>query len=50
MVRKLFHITEQQLRKLQELSDETGLSVAEHIRRAVDLYLKQLENDRRINR
>lgn len=42
MIRKIFHITKLQWEKLQKLSAETGLSVAEHVRRAIDLYLENL--------
>jgi len=36
-----WHFTEQQLLALRRKSKETGLSVAELIRRAVDAYLKK---------
>jgi len=39
MKRKLHHLTEQQIKRLKKLSKETGLSVAELIRRAIDEYL-----------
>jgi predicted DNA-binding protein len=35
-----FHLTTDQRAKLRELSERTGLSVAEMIRRAVDAYLE----------
>ena len=31
------------LERLKALSKDTGLSVAEHVRRAIDLYLKKLK-------
>jgi hypothetical protein len=30
-----------QVERLKELSDSTGITVSEHLRRAVDLYLKE---------
>ena len=34
------YITHQQIKKLKELAQKTGLTVAELIRRAIDKYLK----------
>jgi hypothetical protein len=39
MKRVNYHLTEEQIGRLQFLSGKTGLSVAEIIRRAVDEYL-----------
>lgn len=39
MIRKDLYFTESQLKKLQEMSQETGLSVSELIRRAIDFFL-----------
>jgi hypothetical protein len=38
-----FHVllTEAQLAALKKLSEKTGASLAEHVRRAVDAYLKK---------
>lgn len=41
MKRITHHLTEQQIKELQDRSRETGLSVAELIRRAIDEYLKK---------
>jgi hypothetical protein len=41
MIRINLYIAEQQQKRLEELRDETGLSIAELIRRALDLYFKQ---------
>jgi len=41
MIRYAVHLTKVQLEKLQALRDRTGLSVAEHIRRAIDEYLNK---------
>lgn len=41
MKRVDYHLTEKQIVALKTLSRETGLSVAEHIRRAVDGYLNE---------
>ncbi len=40
MIPKLVKFSKQQLSALLSLSKKTGLSVSEHIRRAVDDYLK----------
>jgi predicted DNA-binding protein len=41
-MRKLnFYLPEQVMAALQALSDKTGLTVSEHIRRAIDAYLKK---------
>jgi predicted DNA-binding protein len=39
MKRVNYHLTEEQINRLQSLSGKTGLTVAEIIRRAVDEYL-----------
>jgi predicted DNA-binding protein len=36
-----FYLTEKQYQKLQEISRSTGLTMAEIIRRAMDMYLEQ---------
>lgn len=41
MKRTAVFLKEEQLKKLQRLSEKTGAAVAELIRRAVDGYLKQ---------
>jgi predicted DNA-binding protein len=43
MKRKNFFLTENQIEKLKELADRTGLKASEHIRRAIDSYLEQQE-------
>lgn len=43
MKRKNFHLTGQQIERLEYLAQKTGLTVAEHIRRAIDAYLKPHE-------
>ena len=43
MKRVNYHLTEEEIRRLQVLSINTGLSVAEIIRRAVDEYLDRKE-------
>lgn len=42
MVRINIYITKGQVAQLKKLA-ENGLSISEHIRRAIDLYLAQLE-------
>jgi len=41
MKRVNIHITNQQIVRLKNLADKTGLKVAELIRRAIDVYLKK---------
>ena len=43
MKRVNYHLTEEEITKLQAFSNKTGLSVAEIIRRAVDEYLDRKE-------
>lgn len=45
MIRKDLYFTAQQLKKLEELSLETGLTVSELIRRAVDSFLSKEKKD-----
>lgn len=41
MKRVNYHLTDLQIKKLNEISDNTGISIAELIRRAIDDYLKK---------
>jgi len=41
MKRKNVHLTEAQIKSIQQLSKETGLKPAEIIRRAIDAYIKK---------
>lgn len=41
MKRLNFFLPEQVIHALQALSDRTGITVSEHIRRAIDAYLKK---------
>ena len=41
MKRTALFLEEQQIKKLQKLSEKTGAPVAELIRRAIDRYLKE---------
>jgi predicted DNA-binding protein len=41
MKRTALFLKQEQLKKLQKLSDKTGAPIAELIRRAIDLYLKE---------
>jgi predicted DNA-binding protein len=43
MKRVNYHLTEAEITRLQTLSNKTGLSVAEIIRRAIDEYLDRKE-------
>ena len=47
MKRHNVFLPEQQIDRLTELSEETGLKVAEHIRRAIDTYLASLEEGKK---
>ena len=51
MIRKNMHLTQQQVNMLKSLSQRTGLSVAEIVRRAIDdylLYVNRGENVKKI--
>lgn len=39
MKRKIFHLTDMQIKKLKKLSKSSGLSVAEIVRRAIDEFI-----------
>ncbi len=41
MHRVNFHLADSQIEKLRKLSEKTGLSVAELIRRAIDAYAEE---------
>ncbi|MBW2010149.1 MAG: CopG family transcriptional regulator [Deltaproteobacteria bacterium] len=41
MKRKNIHLTDKQVEQLEKMAKETGLKVAEIIRRALDDYLKK---------
>jgi predicted DNA-binding protein len=43
MIRVNIHLTEKQRETLRNLARATGLSVAEHIRRAIDEYLRRVD-------
>jgi hypothetical protein len=47
MKRVNYHLTEDEIDRLQSFSAKTGLTVAEIIRRAVDEYLDRKENKMR---
>jgi hypothetical protein len=42
----LHHITDKQFLALKKLTIESGLSVAEHLRRAIDVYLAEQERSK----
>ena len=44
MKRTNIHLTVKQIQKLKTVSKESGLTVAELIRRAVDKFLRSIEN------
>ena len=41
MIRVSYHLTPKQLELLRKLSKETGLAVAELIRRAIDMFTEE---------
>jgi len=47
MKRVNYYLTEMQLKKLKEISDDTGLSVSEHIRRAIDFYMEAFDDKKK---
>ena len=50
MKRVTYHLTEDEIGRLQSFSAETGLTVAEIIRRAVDEYLDRNKVPRNLKR
>lgn len=50
MVRTQIQLEEEQYRRLQQIAREEGISMAELVRRGVDLALLQLERTRRWRR
>lgn len=44
MIRTNVHLSDKQLDQLRALSSDTGLTVAEHIRRAIDEYLERQQS------
>jgi len=44
MRRTHVHLTEKQWGRLQSLAGDTGLNVSEHVRRAIDNYLDEVES------
>jgi len=50
MIRVSLHLTEQEIRQLKMVSETTGMSVAEIIRRAVDEHLKKVKRKQNNNR
>jgi hypothetical protein len=47
MKRVNYHLTEKQIKRLQAHAKETGLTVAEIIRRAVDEYFERKETSKK---
>ena len=47
MKRVNYHLTEKQIKRLQDHAKETGLTVAEIIRRAVDEYFDRKESSKK---
>ena len=46
MKRTNFHLTDLQIKRLRNVAKQTGLSVAELIRRAVDEWLEEYERNK----
>lgn len=47
MKTKTFYLATRQIEKLESLVKKTGLSMAEHVRRAIDNYLKLVEREKK---
>jgi len=46
MIRKDLYFTKQQIEKLQEITEETGITFSELVRRAIDSFLsKEIKED-----
>jgi len=43
MIKRLFHLTEPQYKLLKDEVDQTGLKMAEIVRRAIDYYFENKE-------
>ena len=50
MRRVNYYLSKVQIEDLKRISNITGLSVSEHIRRAVDLYVKEWDEQKVITR
>jgi hypothetical protein len=48
MIRTAIHLTEKQVEDLKQESNDTGLPVAEIIRRAIDEYLEKRKKQKQI--
>ena len=46
MKRVNYHLTNQEIKALRELSQQTGLTVSELIRRAIDEYLESKKREK----
>lgn len=44
MTRKAFYLTDLHVKRLRKLTRETGMTEAEHVRRALDEYFKSRDN------
>ena len=45
MKRVNYHLTDKQIKELKAISEETGLSVAELIRRSIDRLLRSIKRE-----
>lgn len=41
-----YYLSVKQIEALKELALQTGISISEHIRRAIDIYLKLLKEEK----
>lgn len=45
MKTKTFYLADRQIERLEALVKETGITMAEHVRRAIDDYLKKVKKE-----
>ena len=45
MKTRTFYLTDRQIEALEELVKDTDMTMAEHVRRAIDDYLKKLKKE-----
>ena len=46
MKTRTFYLADRQIKELGRLVKESGISMAEHVRRAIDEYLKKLDREK----
>ena len=47
MIKKIFYLPKQLVSSLKAIAGETGLTVSEHVRRALDEYIERYKNKKK---